>query len=296
MHAAYAARLKKLPMAYQKDHFPVLSIQEFSEGKTSGQPMLYHEIRGERFIEEPHKHDFFIAILFEKGKGTHTIDFTEYKVGRHQLHLVFPQQVHAWRLKKDTVGYQLMIGREQYEAFLPSLRFTSAFYERHPVLNLDEASYTNLLYEFKTLRQELGEKEIFRELITARTTVVGLLISKAAESIFQDVNSYSANPLLARFLRLIDVHFKEERSVAFYAKELNISPNYLNIICNKALHASASSLIQNRVLIEAKRLLKASEMSVKEIVFDLGFYDHANFSKFFKAHTGMSPSAFKELQ
>jgi AraC-like DNA-binding protein len=47
-------------------------------------------------------------------------------------------------------------------------------------------------------------------------------------------------------------------------------------------------------LLEAKRLLKVSEMSVKDIVYDLGFYDHASFSKIFKAQTGMTPSQFKE--
>jgi AraC-like DNA-binding protein len=60
------------------------------------------------------------------------------------------------------------------------------------------------------------------------------------------------------------------------------------------MNTSASSLIQGRILLEAKRLLKVSEMSVKDIVYDLGFYDHASFSKFFKAQTGMTPSQFKE--
>jgi AraC-like DNA-binding protein len=68
------------------------------------------------------------------------------------------------------------------------------------------------------------------------------------------------------------------------------------MVCRKQLNVAASSLIQDRVLLEAKRLLKTSSMTVKEIVFDLGFYDHANFSKFFKSHTAMTPSAFKDLK
>ena len=58
---------------------------------------------------------------------------------------------------------------------------------------------------------------------------------------------------------------------------------------------AASSLIYDRILLEAKRLLKVSEMSVKDIVYELGFYDHANFSKFFRSQTGMTPTQFKEL-
>jgi AraC-like DNA-binding protein len=104
---------------------------------------------------------------------------------------------------------------------------------------------------------------------------------------------YHSNPIISKFLNLIDEHFRTERSVSFYADKLNISANYLNIVCKKNLNASASSLIQDRILLEAKRLLKVSEMSVK-ILYDLGFYDHASFSKFFKMQTGMTPSQFKE--
>jgi len=65
------------------------------------------------------------------------------------------------------------------------------------------------------------------------------------------------------------------------------------VLSNRVLHKSASFLIQERVLLEAKRLLKISDKTIKAIVFDLGFYDNASFSKFFKCHTNMTPSQFK---
>ncbi|WP_083996810.1 AraC family transcriptional regulator [Chryseobacterium sp. BLS98] len=275
------------------DHFPVLGIQEFSENRLQGCHLLFNELHGERSIDEPHKHDFFIINLFEYGKGSHTIDFTEYEVGNSQIHLVFPDQVHQWMIEEETVGYQLMISRDWFESFLPLLRFSASYYQNHPVINLSQEAFEIFRYEFQAIQKEIGGENVFWEVVQKRSELIGLLVSKSVEGAFKDFERYHSNPIISRFLQLIDEHFKTERLVSFYADKLSISANYLNIVCKKNLNASASSLIQDRILLEAKRLLKVSEMSVKDIVYDLGFYDHASFSKFFKAQTGMTPSQFK---
>ncbi|ASW76280.1 AraC family transcriptional regulator [Chryseobacterium piperi] len=281
-------------MNHQSDHFPVLGIQVFNENQSKGCQLLFNELHGERSIDDPHKHDFFIINLFEHGKGSHTIDFIKYPIENHQIHLVFPGQVHQWVIEKETIGYQLMISREWFEGFLPALRFSWSYYQNHPVINVSEEMYQLLLYEFKAIQKELNKETVFLDLIQKRSEVIGLLISKSVEGVFKDFEIYNSNPIISKFQNFIDQYFKEERSVSFYAEKLNISANYLNIVCKKSLNTSASSLIQDRILLEAKRLLKVSEMSVKDIVYDLGFYDHASFSKFFKAQTGMTPSQFKE--
>lgn len=271
------------------EQFPVLGIHEYSDNTSPEGGVLFHELYGERVIEAPHQHDFFIVMLFEKGAGTHTVDFVEYPIGARQLHLVFPGQVHQWAIAASTSAYQIMAGHSFFETFLPSLRFSASFYRQHPVIDLQPELFDALLYEFRCVQKELQQQAIFWPMVKARCAVISLQVSKAAAIHFPDVS-----PMLATFLRLVDTHYKTQRSVAFYAGEINISPNYLNMLCKKELQTPASSLIQNRVLLEAKRLLKASELTVKEIVFELGFYDHANFAKFFKNHTGMSPSTFKE--
>ncbi|SIS55869.1 AraC-type DNA-binding protein [Chryseobacterium shigense] len=287
-------RRKSGYVGFQTDHFPVLGIQQFNENQLQGCHLLFNELHGERSIDEPHKHDFFIINLFEHGKGSHTIDFTEYEVGNSQIHLVFPDQVHQWVIEKETVGYQLMISRHWFESFLPSLRFSASYYQNHPVIHLSKETFQTFLYEFQAIRREVSEESVFWEVIQKRSELIGLLVSKSVEGTFKDFEMYHSNPIISKFLQHIDEHFRTERSVSFYAEKLNISANYLNIVCKKNLNSSASSLIQDRILLEAKRLLKVSEMSVKDIVYDLGFYDHASFSKFFKAQTGMTPSQFKE--
>ncbi|MGD1319838.1 helix-turn-helix domain-containing protein [Chryseobacterium sp. 2R14A] len=280
-------------MHHQADHFPVLGIEDFRKDPSLNSNLLFNELYGERSIDHPHKHDFFVINIFDRGKGSHTIDFVDYEIKNKQVHLVFPDQVHQWKIEPGTVGYQLMISRNWFETLVPTLRFSQSLYQNHPVIDLSDSAFTSIIYEFKTIKKLLDEENIFWEMIRKRNEVIGLLLSKAVELIFNNDDQNHYSPIFSKFLPLIDEYFKEERSVSFYAEKLNISPNYLNVICKKSINSSASSLIQDRILLEAKRLLKVSEMSVKDIVFDLGFYDQASFSKFFKSQTGMTPSQFK---
>jgi len=280
-------------MHHQSDHFPVLGIEDFRKDPSLDSNLLFNELYGERSIDHPHKHDFFVINIFDRGKGSHTIDFVDYEIKNKQVHLVFPDQVHQWKIEPGTVGYQLMISRNWFETLVPTLRFSQSLYQNHPVIDLSDDAFTSIIYEFKATKKLLEEENIFWEMIRKRNEVIGLLLSKAVEITFNNDDQNHYNPIFSKFLPLIDEYFKEERLVSFYAEKLNISPNYLNVICKKSINSSASSLIQDRILLEAKRLLKVSEMSVKDIVFDLGFYDQASFSKFFKSQTGMTPSQFK---
>lgn len=280
-------------MHHQADYFPVLGIEDFRKDPSLNSNLLFNELYGERSIDHPHKHDFFVINIFDRGKGSHTIDFVDYEIKNKQVHLVFPDQVHQWKIEPGNVGYQLMISRNWFETLVPTLRFSQSLYQNHPVIDLSDSAFTSIIYEFKAIKKLLEEENIFWEMIRKRNEVIGLLLSKAVELIFNNDDQNHYSPIFSKFLPLIDEYFKEERSVSFYAEKLNISPNYLNVICKKSINSSASSLIQDRILLEAKRLLKVSEMSVKDIVFDLGFYDQASFSKFFKSQTGMTPSQFK---
>ncbi|WP_164112139.1 MULTISPECIES: helix-turn-helix domain-containing protein [Sphingobacterium] len=283
-------------MRQASDFFPVLGLQEFSKTVYTGDHLLYHELHGERLIESPHKHDFFIIMLFEKGEGKHIIDFKEYAIGNRQVHLLFPGQVHAWQIQEKSMGYQLMISRQWFENFMPSLQFaTSYYYQTRPVFEISQSAYQSMLYEFKAIQQEIVEKEISWDIVQTRIKLISLLLSKSVEKEFKDFEKYNATPILSRFLTLINQHFAAERLVSFYAEKLNITPNYLNIICKKTLNSPASSLIKERLILESKRLLKVSDLPMKDIVYRLGFYDHADFSKFFKKKTGMTPSQFKEV-
>lgn len=272
-----------------------MGIHEFRKGQLAGrEELLFNELHGERHIDKPHKHDFFIIILFDKGKGVHRIDFRDYQIGDHQVHLLFPGQVHKWHIESSTTGYQLMIEQRFLEQMAPYFRFSFTNYRNNPVVALSEEAFTLVMKEFDGIRNELISPNSVQEIIAARTAVIASLVSKEAESLFKDFKVFQSNPRLVKFNMLIDQLFKEQKSVAFYAEQLHVSANYLNILCKKHLKISATELIQQRVALEAKRMLQSGDEPIKEIAFELGFVDHAYFSNFFKAQTGFTPTEFRD--
>ena len=153
--------------------------------------------------------------------------------------------------------------------------------------------FANLLYEFKAIQEELTSENGLVDLIRARTSVIASILSKEVEkNILDDTkNPYSSR--LIQFQELIDVYFREEKSIEFYAEKLHISASQLSKICRKYLQASPAQLIHQRCVLEAKRLLKSTDLSIKEIAYQLGFADAPYFTNFFKKNTGMNPSGFK---
>lgn len=282
---------------YKEDHtIPIIGIHGFRKGQIAGrEEIIFNELHGKRLIEKPHKHDFFIIILFDQAQGTHNIDSIDYQIGNHQIHVLFPGQMHKWDIETGTTGYQLMIERSFFEQFAPYFRFSFTNYQNHPVIQLTDEAFQLLLYEFDAIKHELKNDRSLVHLISARAAVIAAIVSREAEGTFTEFKVYQSNPRLAKFNTLIDEFFKEQKLVTFYAEQLHISPNYLNILCKKNLKVSATQLIQQRVCIEAKRMLQSTSLSIKEIAFELGFVDHAYFSNFFKTQTGITPSAFREI-
>lgn len=96
-----------------------------------------------------------------------------------------------------------------------------------------------------------------------------------------------------QFTLLLGEHFREERSVGFYARQLCITPKYLTTLIKRISGQSVSEWIDNYVILEAKTLLKYSTMSIQEIAYYLNFPNQSFFGSYFKRNTGMSPSQYK---
>ena len=100
--------------------------------------------------------------------------------------------------------------------------------------------------------------------------------------------------LLIHFNNLIDEHYKEGLSIAQYAALLFISARTLSDLTNQLLGKSPSMMVQERIVLEAKRLLLHSDQHVNQVGYTLGFEDPSYFVKYFKKHTKMSPTEFKK--
>lgn len=103
------------------------------------------------------------------------------------------------------------------------------------------------------------------------------------------------NPIVTKFNNLVNKRFKESRKVKFYADLIHISPNHLNKVIRTETGKSASDIINEICTLEAKVLLGQTALNINEVAIELGFDDASYFSRFFKKHSGLSPTKYRKM-
>lgn len=100
--------------------------------------------------------------------------------------------------------------------------------------------------------------------------------------------------IMARFLLAVSEHFREQRQVSFYADMLCITPKHLSTVVKEVSGRTAGNWIENYVVMEAKVMLRTTDLPVQEIANRLNFLNQSFFGKYFKHLTGVSPSQFRK--
>ena len=170
-----------------------------------------------------------------------------------------------------------------------------------PCIYLDEDARTLAEDYFLLARKvmtssQANKREILRALFTSFAYVTldlwqhQLSLTKAAET----SSSARVNQVFERFINLVTEYHCSQRGMAFYADKLCLTPKYLSKLVKQASGRSAPDWIDAFVILEAKNMLKYSDKAIKEIVYALHFPNQSVFYKFFKAHTGMTPSEYRK--
>lgn len=235
------------------------------------------------------------TILIEKGSGIHSIGDRDFQIKPRQIHIQLSGTKEKWEITSDTIAQKLILRNVLIETFSTSLKFLFNKRNQHPVADLDVTTYKKIKTELLAIRKELTSNTIFIELVNARARLIALMISIWLKHEYTEAEYHIPDSTTDKFHILVDKHYKTQKAVSFYAKHLNITPNYLGIICRKQYKMSPSAFIQERVLLEAKRLLHSSDKSVKEIAFELGFQTLSYFSYFFKSKTKLTPKEYRIL-
>ncbi|MDE6644508.1 MAG: AraC family transcriptional regulator, partial [Muribaculaceae bacterium] len=200
----------------------------------------------------------------------------------------------------------LGIGRE----FLRDVNFNLQILERYDVLTStlnattlspkdyeDISSYFLLLTHNAEARRQDDTSDLFTRNI-ARNLIASILyhfISLRKKQ--RDVVSKSASRRMGYvydFIQLVHTHYRRERTIKFYADKLFISPKYLSLIIKEGTGSTAAEWIDRCVIMEAKNLLRFSNMNVQQVAYELNFSNQSSFGKYFKHLVGMSPSQFQK--
>lgn len=243
----------------------------------------------------PHKHDFYQLMLVTHGTGTHQIDFKKHKITSEQLFIMKPGQVHSWNLSKGIKGYIIEFTREslQIEPFgktdiLNQLQFLP---DRPTIKN--SSFQKTFLTIVEIMFDEFQNKADYHD-VCLRNYLSGILVQLIRESSTFKIDHKKTVSSLEYFRQLVETHFRDQHRVEFYAKELNTSPRALTMQVSRAYGKPPRMLIQERFILEAKRYLAFSSLSISEIGYELGFQDANYFSRFFRLHEEMTPGEFRK--
>lgn len=252
------------------------------------------------FIDTPHSHDFYLFVFCTKGHGKHHIDFKTYDFKPNRLFILNPGQIHHWTLSEDIEGSILF--------FKPSFYFTKFPQKTSkdvPVLrSMSSINYVDFSKEkgaqlfgvLKELSVHNTSNSTWKDEIFA--SYINILIHLVLDSVEEMESEISSLPqlnnhYLIKFEDVLECNFYKEHKVSFYANEIGVSPEHLNRLCKKHFQKSSKKMINERIVLEARRLLCQNENSIQMVADELHFSDLSNFVKFFKRETLTTPAKFR---
>lgn len=245
------------------------------------------------------------AILFcRRGSATVTVDQLRDRVTRDTLLLLLPGSI--LHLNERTDDFRVRFCAFSLELFSEvAYRLDPSFFHilhEHAIIRLPDRIIEGVRNWFQMASYTYRDRgNIFRNtIIRNRLQNVLLEAFDKTQRFAPDVHSQTGTTrqadLFQRFVALVHEHCTEQREVAFYADRLCISTRYLSTIIRSVAHSTAKEFIDRSVVLEIKMLLGSTELSVQEIAYRLHFPDQSYLGRFFKKHTGVSPTEFRNAK
>lgn len=238
--------------------------------------------------------DVVTLILIHSKGGSRQIDQGEHDTMGYQIHLIFPGQSTSFFFFKETSAYHIRVPWQNFEKLCHTLSINIKLLKDYSILRISPYEFETLRCEFNRIRQELYRYQPLLSLILSRLATTLQEINRSIISQIDNLAPYAYPPMLNSFLELIELHYKQEHSIRYYASALNVTSNYLCKLTRQYMQVKPLELVHNRLLKEAQHLLRLSAHPIKSTMIELGFADLATFSHFFKKRTAMSPSAYQK--
>jgi AraC-like DNA-binding protein len=251
------------------------------------------------YDEASHVQNKVEIIWMQSGSGFHEVNTCCNQLNNNRVYCVMPGQLHHLQIDHGSHGYVICFDR----SFLDGHEDLSGIYNNRLFLMLSQLP--GMLLE-KSIAQDMHEiiskmiKEINcslllnTEMLRRYLEVFVLQIVRQFHIQHPDMLSLKRAGVFDKFINLLEKNFRTKKMVSDYARELFITPNYLNELIRKNSGYPARYHISRRVMQEAKRKALYSEKSMKEIAYELGFEDVAHFSKYFKNVSGKNFSDYRK--
>lgn len=247
------------------------------------------------YLNDPGRKDFFEIVWLKNEDPLHGISDPAFRIKGDWVYLIPPYRVH--QLNKagkngELISFKRAMLEEEDKDFLLDLFRIFNVQGEFSCLRLDETSATELGEIYNIMLAEYQKTNNFVMMKALLKVLLLKLISvKELEFTHHDVHQKR----LYEFLMLLESNYQTVTNIDFYAGKLGISSKRLNQILKEKLNKTGTQIIHDRIILEAKRKIIHSEITIKEIAYDLGFSDRPYFSRFFKKQTGQTPEEFQKI-
>lgn len=248
----------------------------------------------------PHRHDTLYQLFhIGAGGGRMLLEGTPVDLPVPGLIVIPPMVVHGFEFQRDIEGWVVTIDDRAMQAILAIAPGLLSDLAAPAIVTPEEGGsvdFAEIARLFQRIADEFFGQEAGR--LCALQSCLGLVFIQLARAVVSETRrrlSVADKRLeqAHRFRDLVERRFREHAPVAAYAADLGITPTHLNRVCRGLLGKSALEIVHDRVLLEARRQLIYTSMSVKEVSNVLGFSDPGYFTRFFTRNAKLSPSAFR---
>ncbi len=257
-------------------------------------PDRYEAFNHDKFIE-PHRRNYFSFFLVTSGSINHSIDFNAQQCKQKDIFFLRPHQVYLVETAHKLGGIAVIFNPEILLPEESGLDIIRDMYNSNK-LKLSSNEFNRVHQILRWLLIEYNSEAALARPM-ARNYLNSFLLHLSR--IYQNNHSSTAvppnvNKTVQQFLQLTEQQWQLPYGVMAYANQLHITPGHLNQLVKKQTGKKAIDWIQERKLLEIKRLLIYAEKSIKEIAYSAGFDDPAYFNRFFKKWTGATPLSFRQ--
>ncbi len=270
--------------------FEILSNKVFFENKTDDEIPF-----------RPHRLSFYGILFTLEGEGFHFIDFNKYPYKKGAVIFMSKEQVHGFERNEKRDAYLLtfterFLEKSQMAPNLVELLSLFNYHLYNPVLQLSEEGYTMLKGLIYQIRDEYAkEEDVFSEKIIHSLLKIFLCFcERYRREVQSNTIEHYYKGEFENFQKLLKEHILKTRKVQFYAHEMGCSTKKLNRITYKIIEQPAKRYINKMLVLEIKRFLMNTSLSIKEISFKCHFEAPTNFVKYFKTYTGLTPKEFRK--
>ena len=250
-------------------------------------------------FQYPFKVDVTTSIISITGTTEGSINLVPYKSEGASLITIMPGHIMQYKsISEDFTGLFIIMSSKFTEGLIPNSpeRLPLTLYIRdNPVVPLDEEALEGMIAYFNMMKRVIHIEDHPYRLEVARYLTLAFFYGAGHyfHKLDNNKNKSHHEMLVEKFLKMVQTYHKEERGLDFYAGKLCVSTKHLSKVISAVSGKPASDWIDEHVALEAKALLKSTNMTIEQISDELNFPSQSFFGKYFKRVTGMSPSEYK---